>query len=219
MAVGILEPPTETSFENNFKAKTYTLYDKLGTQKNWLFNTQTNEHWIGIDNFGRIFTDTTSVSKFSFNPSFRFSAGPLPVYPNKINEKENQDFIVLIHCVESDQPIKDRVYYHRFVYVQNKQVVSFSDAFHFEQQRQVEYSCGMAFLPTYSSTSTSSSSSSTITTINNSFENRNVLITYSIRDKTSDWGIMQFKDIIRLSKQWEFKGDNYKKQKIMDGIL
>jgi len=83
--------------------------------------------------------------------------------------------------------------------IKNMQVVSYSDAFHFEESRQVEYSCGMGFLP--------------------GTQFNLVLITYSVRDKTSQWGILQLKDMIRMAKQWEFNGDHYKKQKIVDGIL
>jgi hypothetical protein len=176
---------------DTMRATSYKHWDSLGVQKNWLFCARDNEFWTCIDKKGQVCTISDNEKKDvgEFNPLFRFSAGPLPV-PDTTDE-----YIVLIHCVEGDKPFKSRVYYHRFVYIKNKKVVSYSDAFHFEEQRQVEYSCGMGFL-----------------------NNNQVLVTYSFRDKTSQAGTCLMKDLIRISKAWEFGGDHYKKLKIADGI-
>lgn len=185
IATGTFNPETAV-------ATSYKFWDHLGIQKNWLYCSKTKEYWTCINDKGKVCTETENGV---FNPKFRLSAGPLPV-PDTENE-----FIVLIHCVEGDVS-KARVYYHRLVYIKDKQVTHFSDAFHFEECRQVEYSCGMAYL-SYGSINMNSS----------------VLITYSYRDKTSQGGLISIKDMVRLSKNWEYGGDNYKKQKIMDGIL
>ena len=194
IATGFIDITTNTG-----KASSYSFYDNLGVQKNWLYCAQKDEFWSCINNKGQVRTSIDlekekEKENNGFNPLFRFSAGPLPT-----SSSSSDEFIVLIHCVEGDQPIKARVYYHRFVLIKNMQVVSYSDAFHFEESRQVEYSCGMGFLP--------------------GTQFNLVLITYSVRDKTSQWGILQLKDMIRMAKQWEFNGDHYKKQKIVDGIL